>query len=433
MPIDAKPWQDRAMTPHHRLLNGDALTDTSSRGSAPMRIAAAARLLALATLAAASSMTLAAQQAHINLDWAPQRSGGSLLPFGADVISPEVTDQGMVTFRLKAPRAQEVQLSGGTIAAALGSTTSAWPFTRGADGTWSLTLGPIPQNVYVYKLVVDGVSVVDPNNTLGAFGNQPGYSTLVVHGKGPAYYDARPVPHGTITRHVYRSAVLDGEREIYVYTPPGYDRTKAYPVLYLLGGSGELAAGWWLDGRAGFIADNLIADGKAVPMIIAMPNNQVVHRGDPRHADLTFSLFDRELRTSIVPLVEAQYRTVNDRHGRALAGLSMGGRHTQLVGFKALDMFASFGVLSAGDPESEKSTPEFLKDPDINTRVDYLLVGLGTHEDQPTNRAVVFHRILEKHGVKHDYAVGGNGGHDWATWRWLLHERLLPNLFRPRK
>jgi len=392
-----------------------------------------ARLLALAVLAIASPASLRAQQAHINLDWAPHRAVGTLVPFMASVISPEVNDQRMVTFRVKAPRAQEVQLAGGTIAAALGRTTSTWPFTKGADGTWMLTIGPVPQNIYVYKFLIDGVSVVDPNNTLGGFGNQPGYSTLVVHGSGPAYYDAKPVPHGTITRHVYRSSVLDGERELYVYTPPGYDRTKAYPVLYLLGGSGELAAGWWLDGRAGFIADNLIAEGRAVPMIIAMPNNQVVHRSDPKHADLTFRLFDQELRTEIVPLVESQYRTVTDRRGRAIAGLSMGGRHAQLVGFKALDLFASFGVLSAGDPESETSTPEFLNDPAIDTKVDYLLVGLGTHENQPTNRSVVFHQILEKHRVTHDYAVGGNGAHDWATWRWLLHERLLPNLFTPRR
>jgi len=392
-----------------------------------------ARLLALAVLAIASPASLLAQQAHINLDWAPHRAVGTLVPFMASVISPEVNDQRMVTFRVKAPRAQEVQLAGGTIAAALGRTTSTWPFTKGADGTWMLTIGPVPQNIYVYKFLIDGVSVVDPNNTLGGFGNQPGYSTLVVHGSGPAYYDAKPVPHGTITRHVYRSSVLDGERELYVYTPPGYDRTKAYPVLYLLGGSGELAAGWWLDGRAGFIADNLIAEGRAVPMIIAMPNNQVVHRSDPKHADLTFRLFDQELRTEIVPLVESQYRTVTDRRGRAIAGLSMGGRHAQLVGFKALDLFASFGILSAGDPESETSTPEFLNDPAIDTKVDYLLVGLGTHENQPTNRSVVFHQILEKHRVTHDYAVGGNGAHDWATWRWLLHERLLPNLFTPRR
>lgn len=400
---------------------------------ATMRTRAAARLLAFAAVTIASSSLLSAQQAHITLDWAPHRSSGSLVPFMANVISPEVDDQGMVTFRVKAPRAEDVQLAAGTIAAALGRTTSTWPFTKGADGTWTLTIGPVPQNMYVYKFLIDGVSVVDPNNTVGGFGNQPGYSTLVVHGSGPAYYDAKRVPHGTITRHVYRSEVLDGERELYVYTPPGYDGARAYPVLYLLGGSGELAAGWWLDGRAGFIADNLIAEGRAVPMIIVMPNNQVVHRSDPKHADLTFSLFDQELRREIVPLVESRYRTVTDRHGRALAGLSMGGRHTQLVGFKALDLFASFGILSAGDPESETSTPEFLNDPAINTKVDYLLVGLGTKENVPTNRSVVFHQILEKHRIAHDYAIGGNGAHDWATWRWLLHERLLPNLFKTLK
>jgi len=272
--------------------------------------------------------------------------------------------------------------------------------------------------------------VPDPNNTLTGFADQPGYSQLVVHGAGPAYYDAKTVPHGTLTRHVYHSTVTSGEREIYVYTPPGYDRTRKYPVLYLLGGSGELASNWWIDGRATFIADNLIAEGKAVPMIIAMPNNQVVHRSDPKHTELTFALFEKELRTHIVPLVDANYSTQTTPRGRAIAGLSMGGRHAQLVGFKGLDLFRSFGILSAGDPASETSVPEFLNDPQINSKVDYLFVGLGTYENQPTNRSVVFHGILEKHGVTHDYYIGGNGGHDWATWRDHLHARLLPNLFR---
>ncbi len=373
----------------------------------------------------------AAQQAHVNLDWNPHKNVQKLAPYGAALISPEVGDDRMVTFRLKAPDAQTVALTGGPTLLAIGKGTAPIPFTKGGDGVWTLTVGPLKPNLYVYKLVVDGVAIVDPNNTLTGFADQPGYSTLVVHGDGPSYYDAKRVPHGTVTRHVYHSDVTNGEREIYVYTPPGYDRNRRYPVLYLLGGSGELASTWNIDGRAGFIADNLFAEGKAVPMIIAMPNNQVVHRSDPKHAELTFSTFEKELRQHIVPLVDKTYSTQAGPRGRALAGLSMGGRHAQLVGFKALDLFASFGILSAGDPESEKSTPEFLNDPAIHKKVDYLFVGLGTHENQPTNRTVVFHQILEKHGVAHDYYIGGDGGHDWGTWRAHL-VYMLPKLWRAK-
>jgi enterochelin esterase-like enzyme len=372
-----------------------------------------------------------AQQAHVNLDWNPHKNLQNLNPFGANVTSPEVRDDRTVTFRVKAPNAQTVALTGGPILLAIGKGNTPIPFEKGADGTWTLTVGPIKPNLYVYRLLVDGVAVVDPNNTLTGFSAQPGYSTVVVHGEGPAYYDAKPVPHGAVSRHVYHSDVLGGEREMYVYTPPNYDRSRRYPVLYLLGGSGEVASTWNIDGRAGFIADNLIAEGKAVPMIIAMPNNQVVHRSDPKHASLTFPLFDKELRQHIIPVVEKAYSTQPGPTRRAIAGLSMGGRHAQLVGFKSLDLFRSFGIMSAGDPESEKSTPEFLKDPAINQKVQYLFVGLGTHENQPTNRSVLFHQILDTHRIVHDYYVGGDGGHDWGTWRAHLHY-MLPKLWRKK-
>ena len=379
----------------------------------------------------ACSVSAGAQQAHVNLDWNPQKNTQNLVPFGATVISPEVKDDRTVTFRVKAPDARSVALAGAPLLLAVGKGSAPIPFEKGSDGVWTLTVGPLKPNMYVYKFVVDGVTVPDPNNTLTGFADQPGYSTLVVHGEGPAYYDAQRVPHGTVTRHVYHSDVLGGEREMYVYTPPNYDRSRRYPVLYLLGGSGELASTWNLDGRAAFIADNLIAEGKALPTIIAMPNNQVVHRSDPKHTALTFPLFEKELRQHIVPIVDKTYSTEANPHGRALAGLSMGGRHAQLVGFKALDLFASFGILSAGDPDSEKSTPEFLNDPAINKKVDYLFVGLGTYENQPTNRSVVFHEILAKHHVVHDYYVGGDGGHDWGTWRAHL-AYMLPKLWRAK-
>jgi enterochelin esterase-like enzyme len=386
-------------------------------------------VLTLAMLCASADAS--AQQAHVNLDWNPHKNTQNLAPYGANLISPDVKDDGTVTFRLRAPEARTVALSGGPILLAIGKGNTPIPFEKGADGIWTLTVGPVKPNMYVYRLIVDGVGVVDPNNTVTGVSDQPGYSTVIVHGPAAAYYDAKRVPHGTVTRHVYHSDVLNGEREMYVYTPPNYDRSRRYPVLYLLGGSGELASNWNIDGRAGFIADNLIAEGRALPLIIAMPNNQVVHRSEPKHAELTFPLFEKELRQHIVPIVDKAYSTQANPRGRAIAGLSMGGRHAQLVGFKALDLFASFGILSAGDPDSEKSTPEFLNDPAINKKVDYLFVGLGTHENQPGNRSVAFHQILEKHGVAHDYYIGGDGGHDWGTWRAHL-VYMLPKLWRPK-
>jgi enterochelin esterase-like enzyme len=293
-------------------------------------------------------------------------------------------------------------------------------------------VGPLRPDMYIYYLVVDGVQVADPNNTVAGFTAMPPYSQLVVHGEGPAYYDARDVPHGAVTRHIYHSGVTGGERELYVYAPPGYDRTKTYPVLYLVGGSGDLPHNWIYDGRVNFMMDNLLAEGKALPMVIAIPNNQVVHRSHPRHVELTFAAFERELRDHVVPLVENQYSVRTDPRGRALSGLSMGGRHTMFVGFKSLDLFASFGVLSAGDVDSETSLAGFLNDPDVNAKVQYLFVGQGTEEAKGRmgQRCVALHEALLKHGVRHEYYVGGLGGHDWATWRHLVFERFLPGLWR---
>jgi enterochelin esterase family protein len=377
-----------------------------------------------------AALCLQAQQAHVNLDWNPQKNTQNLVPYGANVISPEVRDDRTVIFRLRAPRAQEVQLTGAPLLLALGTENKPVPLKKGDDGVWTVTVGPLKPNMYVYKFVIDGVTVPDPNNTLAGIADQPPYSQLVIHGDGPAYYDARNVPHGTLTRHIYHSDVTNGEREIYVYTPPGYDRSKKYPVLYLLGGSGELAGTWATDGRANFIMDNLLAEGKALPMIIALPNNQVVHRSDPKHTELTFKTFEADLVKHIIPLVEKNYSVRADRRSRAISGLSMGGRHTQFVGFKRLDLFSSFGVLSAGDVDTEKTSAEFLNDPKVNQKVDYLFVGQGTTEERPGTRTVVLHEALLKHNIKHEYYVGGDGGHDWGTWRHLLYTKFLPGLWR---
>jgi enterochelin esterase family protein len=375
--------------------------------------------------------TALAQQANVNLDYNPQKNAENLVPFTAPLNSPDVRDDRTVTFRLRAPEAHSVALAGVALLTALGQEKPV-PLQKGEDGVWALTVGPLRPDMYVYHLVVDGVQVADPNNTVAGFTAMPPYSQLVVHGDGPAYYDARDVPHGTVARHVYHSDVTNGERELYVYTPPGYDRSRTYPVLYLVGGSGDLPHNWIYDGRVSFMMDNLLAEGKAVPMVIAIPNNQVVHRSHPRHVELTFATFERELRQHVIPLVEKQYSVRSDPRGRALSGLSMGGRHTMFVGFRSLDLFASFGVLSAGDVDSETSLAAFLNSPDVNAKVRYLFVGQGTEEARGRmgQRCVALHEALLKHGVRHEYYVGGHGGHDWATWRHLVYHRFLPGLWR---
>jgi enterochelin esterase-like enzyme len=375
---------------------------------------------------------LRAQQANVNLDWDPQRNAEGLVPFSAPLNSPEVHADRTVTFRVKAPEAEKVELNGAVLAALGRNWGQTLPFAKGEDGIWTLTLGPLRPDIYAYLVRIDGVQVADPSNTIAASTGMPPYSQLVVPGDGPAYYDAREVPHGAITRHIYHSGVTHGERDLYVYTPPGYDRAKTYPVLYLVGGSGELPHNWIHDGRVNFIMDNLLAEKKAEPMVIVIPNNQVVHRNHPKHVELTFKLFEAELRQHVIPLVEREYAVRRDPHGRALSGLSMGGRHTMFVGFNSLDLFASFGVLSAGDTDSEKSLAAFLGTPDVNARIDYLFVGLGALEapGRMGERSENLRQALVKHGIKHEYYVGGYGAHDWATWRHLLHERFLPNLWR---
>ncbi len=385
------------------------------------------------TSALAATLCLAAhaQQSNVNLCHNPQLDTEGLIPFSASLNSPQVNDDHTVIFRIKAPQATEVKLSGAMLTVM--HEKNPLPFTRGEDGIWTLTIGPLPVDMYQYNIVVDGVSMADPNNTYASFTAMPPYSELIVHGDGPQWYDAKPVPHGSVTRHIYTSSVTGGERDMYVYTPPTYDPSKSYPVLYLMGGSGELPNNWMYDGRVNFIMDNLLAEGKAQPMIIAIINNQVVHRNHPKHADLTFDIMARELREVIVPFVDSHYRTIANPHGRALSGLSMGGRHTMFSGMEQnLDLFANFGVLSAGDPNPMQTMPKFMNTKNVNDKIDYLFIGQGTEEEKGffNMRVKGLTDALKAQKIEHEYYAGGHGGHDWSTWRHLLYYRFLPNLFR---
>jgi len=371
---------------------------------------------------------VSSQQAHVNLDWDPQKNKENLVPFGANVISPEVFDDHTVIFRVKAPEASEISLAG-SVLLGLGVNKPV-PFLKGNDGIWTLKVGPLAPEIYYYKLIIDGVSVVDPANTFTGFADQPGFSILIIHSNEPAWYDAKNVPHGIVSRITYHSEVTGGEREMYIYTPPHYDADKKYPVLYLFGGSGEMASTWSLFGRVNFIADNLLAEGKALPLIIVMPNNQVVHRSDPKHTERTFDLFDKELVSQVIPYVEKNYSVKADKHNRAIAGLSMGGRHAMVIGFNNLDLFGSFGILSAA--ESLSLTPA-VKDPDFNSKVDYLFVGAGTNETNEKARHVLLHQELMKRNIKHEYYIGSDGAHDFITWRHLLYYEFLPKLWRAKQ
>jgi enterochelin esterase family protein len=371
------------------------------------------------------------QQANVNLDYNPHKDTEGLIPFSAPLNSPDVKDDHTVTFRLKAPEAKEVSLTGAVLTE-LDKGREGIPFKKGADGIWTLSIGPLTPDIYMYHFKVDGMQICDPSNSYAAFTAMPPYSEVVVHGEEPAYYDAKNVPHGSVTRHMYHSDVTNGERELYVYTPPGYSPDKEYPVLYLLGGSGELPSNWIYNGRANLILDNLLAEGKAVPMIIVIPNNQVIHRNHPKHVELTFDIFEKELRHHVIPMVDESYSTIKAPDGRAISGLSMGGRHAMFIGLRSLDLFGSFGILSAGDVTAEKTLAPFLNDPDANEKVDYLFVGQGVKEATGffNNRVQGLVDALKNHHIEHDYYVGGHGGHDWGTWRHLLYYRFLPNLWR---
>ena len=388
------------------------------------------RLTALLLLIAATA-PVAAQQAHVNLDWDPHRNREGLAAYGAALISPEVHDDRRVTFRLQAPEADSVVLNG----AILTAMDAAQPreFVQDGNGVWTLTVGPLEPDIHGYRFVIDGLAVADPANSYSTMTASPPASTVVIHGEEPAWYDAREVPHGQVTRHIYHSGVTGGARELYVYTPPGYDPQRRYPVLYLVGGSGGIAGNWIGDGRVNFIMDNLLAEGKVEPMLVAVPNNQVLHRNHPRHAELTFDLFERELREAVIPFVDQNYATRAEPRGRALSGLSMGGRHAMFIGLRSPDLFGSLGILSAGDEDPETTLAQFLADPMANERFDYLFIGQGGAEAvQPffNVRVDALIQALNARDIEHEYYVGGTMGHDWSTWRHLLYYRFLPNLWR---
>jgi enterochelin esterase family protein len=270
------------------------------------------------------------------------RGGRGAAP--APIKSYEVATDRRVTFRIRAPQAAQVAVAGDF---AQGPQLLA----RGEDGVWSVTLGPLHPAIYSYTFRVNGVGVLDPVNPMIKQGEAGSSSMFEVPGDRPAPYDWQPVPHGTVHVNWYHSKTLDTPRRIDVYTPPGYETSRStYPVLYLLHGSGDTETGWTSVGRADMILDNLIAAGKARPMIVVMPYGRArrdVYLG-PIESQPDANLFEDDLLKDVVPFAEKLYRISGKADDRAIAGLSMGGGQAMRIGLHHLELFHAVGLFSAG-------------------------------------------------------------------------------------
>lgn len=358
------------------------------------------------------------------------------------VTSPEIHEDGRISFRIFAPKADSVRLGGTDVppdpAAVAADPRAAFmgrPMNSTAQGIWEITVGPLQPGAYRYHYVVDGVNTVDPRNPATSESNENAWS--LVHLPGAAFMDTRNVPRGAIAEITYYSSSLKRFRRMHVYTPPGYESGKGqYPVLYLLHGAMDSDDSWTTVGRAGFILDNLIADGNAQPMVVAMPAG---HTGPYTWGSpLSLDDFVSDFTGDVMPLIERHYRIKGDRRHRALAGLSMGGAQTLEIGPANLEKFGYLGVFSSGvfDLPGQERTPGSGKPPwteryaaelsDEAAREGLQLFWFATGKDDfllNYSRATV--ATLRDLGFEVEY-VETDGGHTWENWREYL------NVFAPR-
>lgn len=348
----------------------------------------------------------------------------------APVVSPEVHPDRRVTFRFRAPSAKEVVL------AREGAQRVA--MTRNDKGLWTITTGPLDPDYYGYSFVTDGVSMMDPNNPL----MKPNLLSpqSMVHVRGANTWDVRAsTARGTVHRHFYHSGIVGDDRDYFVYTPPGYDAksSKHYPVLYLLHGFSDDASGWTAVGQAHTILDNLIADGKAKPMLIVMTLGygapEYVSRGggsrDPAMRERSFTRFRDALFAEVIPEVEKSYRASKDRKDRAIAGLSMGGAESLFIGLNATDRFSWIGAFSAGGTGNELEKTFAGVNAKINDKLRLLWIACGV-EDRLIDSNRKFVEFLKSRDVKYQWTETP-GAHSWLVWRRYLSE-FLPLLFRER-
>jgi enterochelin esterase family protein len=341
----------------------------------------------------------------------------------ARVVSPEVHSDNTVTFRFRAPNARDVMLS----------LEGAEPQAMRKDhqGVWTITTSALAPDYYGYSFLADGVGLIDPSNSSVTPNLVTRSSVLHVPGPFSLSWEVNDIPHGEIHHHFYRSAVAQDDRDYYIYTPPNYDPSakQLYPVLYLLHGYSDDASGWTAVGHANVILDNLIASGKAKPMVVVMPlgygTMDFVLRGwgawsNAELRDKNFKLFGEALLTEVMPRVESEYHISKDRNSRAIAGLSMGGSESLLNGLNNLDKFSWIGAFSSGGlPEDFKKDFPAL-DTKANQQLHLLWIACGTEDHLITlNRSL--REWLTKKGVN-NVGMETPGMHSWMVWRRNLAE-----------
>jgi enterochelin esterase-like enzyme len=355
---------------------------------------------------------------------------------------PRINAGSQIQFRLKAPDAQKVAVQVGAY--------PPMPMTKDGEGIWTITTPPIVPGFHYYYFIVDGVTVNDPASR-AYFGVGKDSTGIDVPEKGADFYAVIDVPHGDVREHWYLSKTTGTWRQIFVYTPPGYEKNKKmrYPVLYLQHGGGEDETGWIRQGHANFILDNLIAAGKAKPMLIVMSNGYASRAGTSQappspppppapgtppgqgpHMSFPATLSD-EFMNDIIPMIDAAYRTIPDKAHRAMAGLSMGSMQTLQITTAHLDKFDYIGAFSGAGGDVKTGFSGAFADPKgFNSKVNVFFVGIGTNEpDRMRIGVLAFHHALDQAGVKHVFYESPGTAHEWQTWRRDLN-MFLPMLFQ---
>lgn len=353
---------------------------------------------------------------------------------------PKINPDRSVTFRVKAPTAQKVQVQPGP-AAGEPSGLGVGPFdmVKDKDGVWTATIPPGVPGFHYYWLLVDGVEVNDPASET-YFGYNKQTSGIEVPEPGVDFYMPKNVPHGEVRAHWYFSKVTEAWRKAYIYTPPGYDQNPRmrYPVLYLRHGGGENVEGWVKQGQMNFIMDNLLAEGKIKPMLVVMDNGYANRPGEPvvtpAGAPLTAQAAIVEVAIKdVIPMADSNFRTIPDREHRAMAGLSMGSRQTLQITLANLDKFSYIGAFSrpsVNDFDPKTAYDGVFKDAAaFNKQVHLLWFGAGTAEHAIHDSVKVTHEALDKAGVKNVFVEFPGTAHEWQTWRKALYD-FAPRIFK---